>query len=333
MERAMSVVVTGASGFLGGRVTELLLEQGRSVIALGRNESALSRLSALGATIGVGDLTDRAFLLQAIPEGATLIHCGALSSPWGTPAAFYRANVLGTQVLCSAALDRGVRRLVHISTPSIYVEKESKEGILESDPLPSQMINAYADSKLKAEAVVDSFLPLGLEGIILRPQGIFGPRDTAILPRLIRVAQKGFIPVMNEKVRIDLTYVDNVVSAIFKSLTAGPEAIGERFNITNGEPVDQLETLERLLGRLGYPTRRKVIPVERAWKIAGALEWFHRTFRLDHEPLLTRYSVCTLAYTRTLSIGKARKILGYDPRISMEEGLERTIPWFARSPS
>ena len=329
----MTVVVTGASGFLGGRLTELLLEQGRRVIALGRNPVALGRLAELGASTHAGDLTDRTFLEQILPEESAVVHCGALSSPWGRPAEFYHSNVLATQVLCSVALEKRVSRFVHISTPSVYVEKASKEFILEGDPLPEKMINHYADSKLKAERLVQEYFQLGLDTVILRPQGIFGPRDTAILPRLIRIAEKGFVPVMDELVRIDLTYVDNVVSAVFCALSSGPESLGEVFNITNGEPVNQLVTLEALLARLGYRVNRKWIPVERAWKIAGALEWVHRHFIPDREPLLTRYGVCTLAYTRTLSIDKAKTLIGYRPGISMQEGLERTIPWFARSPS
>ncbi len=329
----MTVVVTGASGFLGGRLTELLLEQGRQVIALGRNPVALARLAEIGASIHSGDLTDRTFLEQVIPEESVLVHCGALSSPWGRPAEFYHSNVLATQILCSVALEKRISRMVHISTPSVYVEKTSKEFIRESDPLPVKMINDYADSKLKAERIVAEYFQLGLDTVILRPQGIFGPRDTAILPRLIRVAEKGFVPVMDESVRIDLTYVDNVVSAIICAMSSGPESLGEVFNITNGEPVNQLITLESLLGRLGYRVDRKKIPVERAWKIAGMLEWVHRHFVPDREPLLTRYGVCTLAFTRTLSIDKAKTLLGYRPGIGMQEGLERTIPWFARSPS
>ena len=329
----MTVVVTGASGFLGGRLTELLLEQGREVIALGRNPVALARLSELGVTTHSGDLGDREFLSSVLPQNASLVHCGALSSPWGRPFEFYRSNVLATQTLCSVALEKRMTRMVHISTPSVYVERASKEWIQEHDPLPATMINDYADSKLKAERIVGEYGALGLESVILRPQGIFGPRDTAILPRLLRVASKGFVPVMDETVRIDLTYVDNVVSAIFCALSSGSGSIGEVFNITNGEPVNQLLTLESLLGRLGYRVRRKHIPLERAWRIAGLLEGFHRLFLPEREPLLTRYGVCTLAYTRTLSIQKAEKLLGYRPMIGMAEGLERTIPWFARSPS
>jgi nucleoside-diphosphate-sugar epimerase len=210
------------------------------------------------------------------------------------------------------------------------VERFAKENILESDPLPSVMINDYANTKLLAEKVVENYVQQGLSALILRPQGIFGPRDTAIIPRLIRVAQKGFVPVMNEGVKIDLTYVDNVVHAIFCALRAQDQYVGEKYNITNGEPVDQLLTLEYLLEKLGYRVKRKWIPNSRAWFLAGILEWVYRTFALQGEPILTRYSVCTLAFTRTLSIEKARRELGYDPQVSMIEGLERTIPWFAQ---
>ena len=329
----MNYFITGSTGFLGGALTETLLAQGESVVAYGRNTRELARLQALGAEVVKGTLSERQLLLESIPEEAMVIHCGALSSPWGTASDYYESNVLGTQNLASAAMDRGARRFIHISTPSIYVEKTSKENIRESDPLPVQMINLYADSKLKAEHIIDEYTQAGLPAVTLRPQGIFGPRDTAIIPRLIRVAKKGFIPVMNERVKIDLTHIDNVVEAILCALQSPANCNGQKYNITNGEPVDQLETMIALMHRLGYPVKPKRIPLNRAWKIAGLLEWAHRTLPLNGEPLLTRYSVCTLAFTRTLSIEKAIKELGYRPKVSMTEGLERTIPWFARSVS
>lgn len=329
----MTYYVTGATGFLGGRVVELLLEKGERVIAFGRNLDELKRLEALGATYVRAELTDRRALSETIPEHAVVIHCAALSTPWGKESEYYKTNVLGTQMIASVALEKKVHRFVHISTPSVYVEKMSKENIRESDPLPVEMINLYAKTKLQAEQIIDQQVEIGLPAITLRPQGIFGPRDTAIIPRLIRVAKKGFIPVMNQGIKIDLTFVDNVCEAIFCAVKAPESCIGEKYNVTNGEPVNQLATLESLLNRLGYPVKQKVIPMERAWKIAAAMEWAYRTFSLKGEPLLTRYSVCTLAFTRTLSIEKAQKELGYHPKYTMKEGLERTIPWFARSGS
>ncbi len=329
----MSYFVTGATGFLGGRLVEILLERGESVIALGRNLDELKRLEALGASIVRAELTDRKALSETIPVNSIIIHCAALSTPWGREVDYYKSNVLGTQIISSVALEKSVQRFIHISTPSIYVDQISKELIEESDPLPRTMINLYAKTKLQAEIVIDQQVDVGLPAIILRPQGIFGPKDTAILPRLIRVAKKGFIPVMNDQVKIDLTYVDNVVEAILCAIDAQDECIGEKYNITNDEPINQLITLETILNQLGYPVKRKIIPTQRALKIASALEWAYRTLPLKGEPLLTRYSVCTLAFTRTLSVEKAKRELGYGPVYTMQEGLERTIPWFARSPS
>jgi len=318
--------VTGATGFLGGRTVEMLLDAGHSVVAYGRNLGAGERLSGLGADFIRGDLSDATSLTRAIPKEAIIIHCAALSSPWGTRSEFEQANVIGTRNVARAALEKGCPRFVHISTPSLYVEKRSKEMIRESDPLPKSMINLYAETKLKAEHEIDRAVADGLSAVTLRPQGIFGPRDQTILPRLVRVAQKGFIPVIgDERVRIDLTYVDNAVQAILAAVEAPESVVGKKYNVTNGEPVEQTATLKFLLQKLGFSVREKKIPLATAWSIAIALEGVYRAFPLRGEPMLTRYSVCTLAFTRTLSVENARRDLGYNPRISVEEGLRRTI--------
>jgi nucleoside-diphosphate-sugar epimerase len=329
----MIYYVTGATGFLGGRVVEKLLEQGERVIAFGRNIDELKRLEALGANYVGAELTDRRALIETVPEGACVIHCAALSSPWGKEKSYFKSNVLGTQLIASVALEKKVERFIHISTPSIYVDLGSRENIRESDPLPDQMINTYAKTKLQAEHLIDQYVEMGLPAITLRPQGIFGPRDTAIVPRLIRVARKGFIPVMNAEAMIDLTYVDNVVEAILCAVRAPESCIGGKYNITNGEPVNQVKTLEYLLTEMGYPVKRRKFEVATALKIAGLLEWAYRKFTIKGEPILTRYSVCTLAYTRTLSIERAQRELGYQPVVSMKDGLKRTIQWFSRSGS
>lgn len=322
----MTFFVTGATGFLGGRTVEILLEAGHRVVAHGRNAKAGARLKSLGAEFARGDLSDLESLEAGVPEGAIIIHCAALSSPWGTRREFFEANVVGTRNIAQVALDKKTARFIHISTPSIYVEKKSKELIREDDPLPSTMINLYAETKLLAEGVIDQFVAKGLPAISLRPQGLFGPRDQTILPRLIRVAQKGIFPqIGKEKVQIDLTYVDNVVQAILAAVEAPATCIGKKYNISNGEPVPQRETMVSLLKALGFDVRTKPVSLFVAWNLAGALELIYRAFTLKGEPVLTRYTVCTLAYSRSLSIEKAARELGYKPAVSMAEGLKRTV--------
>jgi nucleoside-diphosphate-sugar epimerase len=327
-------VVTGATGFLGGRLVEILRSKNFSVIALGRNEIAGKRLSDLGALFVQASLTDEAKLSEVIPMGCIVVHAAALSSAWGKYEDFYESNVRGTEVLAKVARQKKASRFVHISTPSIYVSRGSRFDIRETDSLPQASINSYAKTKLLGERAIDREVKDGLQGICLRPQGIFGPKDPSILPRLIRVAQKGFIPVIgSENVQIDLTHVDNVCEAILCAANANPVHIGKKYNVTNGAPIDQLTTLTSILTRLGYPVREKKISLFTAEKIALALEWSYRVLKLSGEPLLTRYSVYTLAFSRTLNIDAIRADLNYSPRVTMEEGIEGYVKWYKQSAS
>ncbi len=328
------IVVTGATGFLGRRLVEILRENGKSVIALGRNEIQGQFLNSIGATFVNCSLSDVERLASVIPEGASVVHSAALSTPWGKYKDFYESNVMGTRNIADAALKKNVKRFVHISTPSVYVDKKSQFQIKESDPLPKSGINDYAKTKLLAEKEVDQKVREGLRAITLRPQGIFGPKDPSILPRLIRVAKKGFIPVIgNEKVMIDLTHVDNVCEAILRSLSANDTCIGKKYNITNGEPIEQLPTLLSLLQGLGFEVKEKRIRLATATLLATGLEGLYRAFSLPGEPLLTRYSVYTLAHSRTLSIEAAKKELNYIPKINMNDGIAGYIEWYKKSAS
>lgn len=322
-------VVTGATGFLGGRLTEVLRSQNKTVIALGRNSEKGARLADLGAEFHSVSLSNRAKLETLIPKDSIVIHCAALSSPWGKETEFYKHNVLGTRNIGTVALSQKAARFIHISTPSVYVSRGSRLGIREEEALPPKMINLYAQSKLMAEKEIELLSGLGLPVVTLRPQGIFGPKDPSILPRLIRVAKKGFIPVIGEEnVQIDLTYVDNVVDSILASVDASAEALGQKFNITNGEPIHQHETLRTLLEQIGLPVKDKNIPLKTAERVARTLEFAYRNLPIPGEPLLTLYSVYTLAFSRTLDIARAQRLLKYNPQVSFQEGLERYVRWY-----
>lgn len=322
----MKIAITGATGFLGKRAAEILNEQGHEVIALGRNTKKIESLSTEGIEVISCDLKDKNALKEAFKGCDMVVHSAALSSAWGRYEDFYQANVTGTINVAEACRANSVKRLVHISTPSLYVTKENRLQVKESDPLPPMAINHYANTKRQAEEKLKEIQDL--EFIILRPQGIYGPGDQALFPRLKRLADKGIVPIIGEGDNlVDLTYVDNVVHAIVQSIHAGKEAIGETFNITNDDPVNNSEMLKTLFDQLEVPVKEKKLSFGFAYNLATALEFVHRNFMPEKEPLLTKYSVCALSKTRTLSVEKAKKLLNYNPPVGMQEGMKHYVTW------
>ena len=159
----------------------------------------------------------------------------------------------------------------------------------------------------------------------MRPRGLFGIGDTSILPRVINLSQKIGIPLIGDgRQLMDMTCVENVALAIRLAIEA-PEAKGEVYNITNGEPRAFRDLLEESLTGLGYPIKYRKIPASLLSGIASSLEFIYKTLNLKGEPPLTRYTYYLLRYSQTLDISKAEKDLGYHPKISISEGIEQYV--------
>lgn len=321
------IIVTGATGFLGGRTSSLLAAEGLDVVGLGRKVQAQN--SGLGFQMVKADLGDLESLNKIFSGADGVIHCAALSSPWGRYEDFYHSNVVGTKNVIEACKKNGVRRLVHVSTPSLYIDKVGRINVRESDPLPARQINYYAETKKMAEDLIDQAASSGLSTITIRPQGIIGPGDTAILPRLMRLAKRGVLPVIGRGDNlIDLTYVDNVAQSLILALKAPANLSGRKYNITNGEPVRLYDALEEIFHKLGYDYKKKHLSFQKAYWIASAMEFSCRTFLRNIEPIMTRYSCCVLGLSRTLNIDAAKRDLGYSPSVSMNQAIERVVQEF-----
>ncbi|MFO0708479.1 MAG: NAD-dependent epimerase/dehydratase family protein [Sandaracinus sp.] len=321
-----AIVVTGATGFLGGALVRRLAGEGAVVRASGRDRArgeALARET--GASFEVGDLAHPPDADRIVRGALAVVHCAALSSPWGPARDFDRANVRATENVVHACERFHVSRLVHVSTPAVYFDLRAREGIRESDPLPARPFNDYARTKLEAEDVVMRASRRGLATVIVRPRAIYGPGDTTILPRVVDALERGLFPVIDGgRALVDLTYVDDAVEALVSALSSS-RAVGGIHHVTSGDPRPIGEVIDALADGLGLPRPRRHVSSSRALALAAILESTHRLVAPHREPRVTRYTVGLLARTMTLDLGQAREALGYVPRVRLEQGLARYL--------
>lgn len=324
----MKVLVTGGTGFLGKNLIDRLLEEGYEVTAVGRNEQEGQLLKRKGVRFLKLDLSAPE-MTDALKQQEAVFHCGALSSPWGAYRDFHQSNVIGTRNIIEGCFKYGVQKLVHVSTPSIYFDYRDRLLIAEAEPLPKQAVNSYAYTKRLAEQEIDKAFEAGLPVVTIRPRALFGPGDGAIFPRLMRANEQRFVPVFGDgRTLIDVTYIDNVTEALMRCLHADSSTLGQKYNITNGEPVYLFDLLSQLFEQLGTPFRHKRIPYPVAYTLAAVMESMSKLPYVNKEPLLTRYSVGILAYSQTLDISKAERELGYRPVVTIAEGIRRFCQWW-----
>lgn len=316
----MRVLVTGATGFLGGVLARRLRTQGYDVVATGRDAAKLAALDASGFERIAIDLSSRA---TPVPACEAVVHCAALSSPWGRRSAFHRANVLGTQNALRIARDAGARRFVHISTPSVYFRFQDQIGIREDAPLPAP-VNAYADTKRQAEELV--LAASDLDPVILRPRGLYGPGDTTLLPRLLTAARERPLPLMNGgRAATDLTYIDDVADAAIAAFAVAGPLRQRVFNVSGGEALNVREVAERAAEKARCTVRWRKLPAPLVLAYARTGEAICKMLPRQPEPTVTAYGAALFAYTQTLNIDAAKSELHWSPRVSFSEGLDRTF--------
>jgi len=327
----MKVLVTGGTGFLGRHIVWRLAEEGMDVAFTGRCATAAAQVVELAPgpvewlQIDHGTQHAADLLTDAAVGARAIIHCAALSSPWGRPGEFHKANIASTEEVLAACRKVGIHRLIHISTPSLYFRFNDRLSIREDEPLP-RPVNEYARSKTMAEMLVRATPPP--ETVILRPRALFGPWDKTLIPRLLRVMEHGPIPLMRGgRASLDLTYIDNAVDAVWLSLTQPLPTPLACYNVTNGEPTELVSLLEKVAQAFDLPLQTRRVP----WPLVDLAARLSETIsRIGNgaEPLLTRYGAGVLAFSQTLDISAIRNDLGYQPRVSLAEGIRRHAEWW-----
>lgn len=316
------VLVTGATGFLGGYAVREFLAAGHEVVAAGRNRAALERLRAEGAETVEADLA----ALSAMPVRAdVLVHAAALSTPWGRWREFREANVDGTEAMIALAERQGIKRLVFVSSPSIYSARRHQHLVREEDVDADSRMSLYIRSKIEAERLLQTALAAGRirELVILRPRGLIGPGDPSLLPRFVAASRRRGIPLFDGgRNEVDITCVENAAHALLLAASSG-DAAGGVYNITNGEPAPLGELLRRFFDAMGEEARFITVDLRVLSALAVVLERIYGLLPSRFEPPFTRYTVATLAYAQTLDISRARAELGYDPTVPLSEGIRR----------
>ena len=323
----MKILLTGATGFLGYRTLEKLIEQVEieKIIATGRTLKKSHQIDHPKVEYRLGNLVNREFVDGIVKEVDHIIHAAALSSPWGKNEEFVNANVLSQQNLIASAKHHSIKKYIFISTPSMYFELKDKFNIKESDPLPAKFINEYARTKRDAEIILEKS---GIPYVILRPRALTGRGDTVIMPRLIRAYDVGRLKIIGDgENTADLTSVANVADAIVLSLNANQHAINNTYNITNGAPVKLWDSIADVLRQLDKEPPTKKVSFVVVKFVAQLMELKSRATNMK-EPALTKYGVGTLAKSLTMDISKAQELLGYEPKVSTEEAIVEFVKWY-----
>lgn len=323
--RPERILVTGATGHLGGEVLAQAREAGISALGLGRDAARIDRLQRRGFAVLAHDLTDP--LPAPARDVDAVIHCAALSSPFGPADAFTAANVTTTQRLIEAfpRLDR----FVLVSSPTVYFAFADDLMRSENAPLPPP-VNAYAATKRQAERLVLSHPELS--PVILRPRGLYGAGDSALLPRLLRAARRGPLPLLRKGVaEIDLTHVADAARACLAALAAPRDALGGIYNISGGEVLPVTEIVTQVCARASVPLSWRPLALRPALALAGAAEIVARLTG-GAEPPVTRYGLGLFAYRQSLDLSAAAARLDWRPEIPFSRGLLTALPGAGDAP-
>ncbi len=320
----MRDLVTGATGFTGGHLTRGLAAGGRSVRALVRDPNRARDLESAGVELATGDIRDRAALDRAMAGVDIVYHIAAIYRQAGVPTATYRAvNATAVGVVVEAAARAGVRRVVHCSTVGVHGDIEHPPA---GEDAPIRPGDIYQTTKVEGEQIARATGErVGMPVTIVRPTGIYGPGDRRLLKLFRGVARRRFPILGSGEIYYHLTYIDDLVAGF--RLCGEHPAAANRTYILAGAEVTTLNELVKLVAEVaGVPPPTLHLPVWPFW-ITGALcEAVCVPFGI--EPPIFRRRVDFYTKSRAFDITRAKTELGYSPRVSLRDGIARTLDWY-----
>src|SRR5262245_27822730 len=319
------ILVTGGGGLLGSALAAMGRSRGLSVRRL--SSRFYPSLQKLGVEQIQGDISDASAVLAAVDGCQTVFHTAAKAGLWGEERDYERVNVQGTRNVIAACRSRGARRIIFSSSPSVVFNGRAMEGADESAPYPDRYDAAYPRTKALAERLVVESNDDQLAAVSIRPHLIWGPGDNNLLPRIISRAKSGRLRrIGGGEPRIDPIYIDNAATAHFLAadkLEPSSPIAGKIYFVTQGELIPLWEMIDRLLHAAGLSPVRRSISRPLAIATAGLLELGYFLSGTSSEPPLTRFLVRQLSTTHWFNIGAARRDLGYEPTVTIDEGMKR----------
>ena len=323
----MKVLLTGATGFLGSHLLDLLLERGDDVRALVRPGEDIGQLPVGQVEVCRGDLADRVALAAAVKGRELVLHCAARTGPWGPQAEYELANIQGPEMLVNVSLEAGVQRIVHISSVTVHGVDVHGE-IDETAPLCGGP-DPYSQSKAAGELLLQRMIKdRGVPVTIVRPGLLYGPRDVGSFGRFVSLIEQGkMIVIGSGKNHMPLIYVTDVARGILLA-SAVEQAIGRAYLLVNDEPVTQERYFHTIATELGAPFPRRRIPYRLALGMGGLAEMAGHALHRQQPPPLTRFGVEVLGGENRIIVSRARSELGFVPQVNLEEGIRAGVAWY-----
>lgn len=324
----MDIFVTGGTGFTGAALVNRLLADDHTVRVLDKSRGLIAdELARKGAIIDYGSVTDRDTVRAAMGKPEVVMHLAAAFRETGAPDALYKSvNVDGTRIVTEEAMQAGARKIVYCSTEGVHGHVDNPPGDEES---PIEPEDYYQQTKYEGEVALREVAEKKIEFTILRPTAIYGPGDPERFVMIYRRVKKGFFPMFGKaNPYYHPVYIDNLVDAFVLAMEPGIGA-GEAYIIGDEEYLTIRELVHKVATALGTKVSTPTYPITPLIIAGHVCEKLCKPFGIN-PPIFPR-RVDWFRQVRAFDISKAKRDLGYVPKIGIDEGLKRTAEWYGQN--
>ena len=321
----MRILVTGGTGFTGKALVKRLLDLGHEVVALDYKEGLKTQeIRDWGAEVVLGSVTDQEVVRRAMKDVEIVHHVAAAFREMNVPDSYYHeVNVSGTRNVLEAALEAGVKKLVYCSTCGVHGNIDHPPG---GEDAPIRPADYYQRTKYEAESIVREFCARGLPTVILRPAAIYGPGDPERFGLIFRRVARGRFPMFGSgRTYYHPLYIDSLVDAFVLAMEEG-KGVGEAYLIADEQYLEIKDLVRRVAKALNVNVKIPHYPITPILVAGHLCEAVCKPFGVT-PPIFPR-RVDWYRQNRAFKIDKAKRELGYQPKVGIDEGLRRTAEWY-----